>query len=94
VRLIHFLEPTRAIPEHAGVFRFVNVIAKRLDRLPDGHVDDHQWVVAVDNVRRVSGSRLEPPDKPGRAVCKGVDGVKLGYKIGNFRIVNRRGKAA
>ena len=89
MRLVHFFEPFRALAKHADVARGVHKIAKRLDRLPHRHVDNNEGIVVVNDVGRVAGFRLQPPDESGRCIRQGVDGIELRHKTGDPRIINR-----
>ena len=63
VGLVHLLKPLGAVAKDAGVVGFAGEEAKRLDRLPNGHVDDDEGIVAVGHVRSVARCRLQPPQE-------------------------------
>ena len=87
-------EPLGTIAEHAKMVRAVGEVAEGLQRLPDGHVDEEEGVVAVGDVRGVAGSRLQAPDEPEGTVGDGVDGIEESDEVGHARIVHREEHAS
>src|SRR4029079_8582169 len=63
--------------------------AKRLDRLPDRHVQEQQLIVECVDARRVALFRLEPPHEPGTPVREGVDRLEIRDEVRNLRSRDR-----
>src|SRR5688572_644178 len=74
----YWLEPLVPGAQGAHVLALVHELLKRLQGIPDGHIDRHEVVAGVGPHRRgVAILRLQAPDEPGTLVGKLVDRVKL-----------------
>jgi hypothetical protein len=94
VRLIHLFKPLGAFPENFDVSRGIHVAAKKFEGFPDGHIHENKRVVIVRNISGVASGRLEPPDKAGSGISESIDGIKLGDKASDLRIVDGGKNAA
>jgi len=65
-----------------------------MERFPDGHIHNNERVVIVRDIRGIASGRLESPDKAGSRISDSIDGIKLGDKASDFRVVNGCEKAA
>jgi hypothetical protein len=96
VRVRHPLEPLPPPPQHRDVLGAVGVRGQRLDRLPDGHVDDdaaagpHRILLEPAHRGGVPVFGLQPPDEPGGRVRDRVHLIQGGHEVGDQRTVDRR----
>ena len=77
--------PLAPAAHHLQVAAGVDEVPERLDRLPDGHVDDQPVVVEGADRGGVAGLVLQPPDEAGRGVGEGVDRLEVGDELGQRR---------
>src|SRR5262249_36047224 len=62
---------------------------ERLDRVPNGHVEENPIVVIRPKVRRVPLIALEPPDESGTAVGERIDLVEKRHKVAHLDTIER-----
>ena len=79
-RLCGLLEPLGAAFEELKMMRLVNVASQRLNRFPDGHVDQFERIFGIDNIGCVSGAGLQPPYKAGRGFGQRIDRIEVRLK--------------
>lgn len=92
IRFARFLEPFGAVAKDPSVVGGVGKTAQRLERLPDGHIDDDKRVVAVGDIRGVARFRLQAPEEAGSLVGERVYWFELGDELGDLRIIEGRDK--
>jgi hypothetical protein len=84
------LEPFLASVHHLRVRGPVCEIEQRLDRLPHGHVHDHQRIVVGADIRRVATIALQPPDEARAGLGQRINRIELCHEIGQQRRIERR----
>lgn len=87
--LVHFFEPLGAVAQDSGMVGPVDVVAKRFEGLPDGHVEQNGSILrVVDDVRGIAGRGLQAPEEAGSIVGESVNRVELSDKFGDLGIVD------
>jgi hypothetical protein len=86
-------EPLGSIAKKSNMLRPAREISQSRQRLPHGHVHDHEWIIVVSDIRRVPRLRPQTPHKS-RAIRQRINRLQSRDKLRNRRIVERRNQPA
>jgi hypothetical protein len=85
----HALEPLPPPTEVPGVIRPIDIVAERLDRLPDRHVDEDRVVLVRPDRGGVPVLGHQTPDKSGTLLRQRIDLVEGRHEFGDDRVIGR-----